>query len=281
LSDIESRIRLHNGLTMPRLGFGTWTLQASTLEIAAQAALEAGYRHFDTAAAYENERDLGKVLAASGLARESLFVVSKIWNTEQGRELTPKAYEASLERLGLERLDLCLLHWPVAGRTLEAWEALERLYGDGRVGAIGVCNFDQNQLKWLLGSCSFKPMVNQIELHPYLARPTLVNYCQENGIVVTAYCPLARGKIKKNQFLQKLARRHERTVAQVVLRWHFQNGVALIPKSADPGRVRENAAIFDFCLTPEEMSGLNKQDQDRSVLKPKFEFDAEGFIISA
>ncbi|MDR1657488.1 MAG: aldo/keto reductase [Deltaproteobacteria bacterium] len=281
MSDIESRIRLHNGLTMPRLGFGTWTLQASTLEIAAQAALEAGYRHFDTAAAYENERDLGKVLAASGLARESLFVVSKIWNTEQGRELTPKAYEASLERLGLERLDLCLLHWPVAGRTLEAWEALERLYGDGRVGAIGVCNFDQNQLKWLLGSCSFKPMVNQIELHPYLARPTLVNYCQENGIVVTAYCPLARGKIKKNQFLQKLARRHERTVAQVVLRWHFQNGVALIPKSADPGRVRENAAIFDFCLTPEEMSGLNKQDQDRSVLKPKFEFDAEGFIISA
>ncbi|MDR2443078.1 MAG: aldo/keto reductase [Deltaproteobacteria bacterium] len=279
MTDINSKIRLYNGLAMPRLGLGTWGLSGRDLELAAQTALEVGYRHFDTAAAYENETTLGQALNSSGLKREELFVVSKIWNSDQGEGLTERAYDDILSRLGLDKLDLCLLHWPVASKTLKAWECLSDLYAKGRVSAVGVANFDLAQLKWLLASSELKPMVNQIELHPYRSQTELTDFCREKGVVVSAYCPLARGKIKKNQFLQKIARRHEKTVAQVVLRWHFQNGLAFIPKSAQPDRIRQNADIYDFCLTPEEMAGLGKQNQDRSVLKPKFKFDSDGFII--
>jgi diketogulonate reductase-like aldo/keto reductase len=264
---------------MPRLGLGTWLLEGAPLAASVEAALEAGYRHFDTAAAYRNEAELGRALRASGLPRQSLFVTSKIWNSDQGRELTRAACLASLERLGLERLDLCLLHWPVAGRSLAAWEELERLQADGLVGAAGVSNFDEAQLGQLWEGAAVKPQVNQVEMHPFRSRAGLLDWCRARSVVVTAYSPLARGRIRKSQLIQKLARKRGRTEAQIVLRWLFQRGVALIPKSATPERVRENAAIFGFALGPEEMAALGRQNQDRSVLKPKFEFDGEGFVV--
>ncbi|MDR1109467.1 MAG: aldo/keto reductase [Deltaproteobacteria bacterium] len=280
MSDISSQIKLANGLGMPRLGLGTWGLSGrAAVAPAVEAALEAGYRSFDTASVYGNEAELGASLRESGLARGELFVASKVWNSDQGPGLTRQACLGSLERLGLQFLDLLLLHWPVALRSLQAWEEMERLLSEGLVRAIGVSNFGKGHLARLLAACGTRPMVNQIELHPYLSQEPLAGYCRDQGIVVEAYSPLARGQVRKNQFFQKLARRHGRSVAQVVLRWHFQGGRALIPKSATPQRVRENGAIFDFVLSPEEMAGIGRQNQDRSVLRPRFELDGEGWVM--
>jgi diketogulonate reductase-like aldo/keto reductase len=279
VSDESSSINLANGLAMPKLGLGTWLLSGVAVRPATEAALDVGYRRIDTAAAYGNETELGEVLKGSLVRREDLFVTSKVWNNEQGRGLTTRACMESLERLGLTYLDLYLIHWPVAGRSLEAWEELERLLSDGHVKAIGVSNFQENHLEALMRLGGIKPMVNQLELHPYLTREELCGYCAQQGLVVDAYSPLARGGVLKHQFFQKLARKYTRSVAQVVLRWHFQKGRAFSPKAATPDRVRENSAIFDFVLAPEDMAAINRQNQSRSVLKPKFTFDQEGWVV--
>jgi diketogulonate reductase-like aldo/keto reductase len=185
----------------------------------------------------------------------------------------------SLERLGLDYIDLYLLHWPVANQTQSAWEDLEKLLDEGLVKSIGVSNFNDKQLETLFKQVNIRPMVNQIELHPYFSRPALVRFCSDRAVVVTAYCPLARGTIKKNQFFQKLGRKHEKTVSQIILRWHYQSGHVLIPKAANPQHIRENASIFDFSLSPDDMAAIGRQNQNRSVLKPPFHFDADGYII--
>jgi diketogulonate reductase-like aldo/keto reductase len=272
-------IKLANGLGFFRQGLGTWGLNGSQIvRPAVETALAAGYRRFDTAKAYENETELGESLRSAALPREGFFVTSKVWNDEQGRGATREACLRSLERLGLDYLDLYLLHWPVASKSLECWADMEALLGEGLVRAIGVSNFQEQHLSLLIKQADVKPMVNQVELHPYLTQEKLVDCCHRLGVVLEAYSPLARGKIKKNQFFQKLARKYNRTCAQVMLRWHFQSGRAFIPKSTNPERIRENAAIYDFVLSPEDMAAINRQNQNRSVLKPPFEFDEYGWI---
>ncbi|MDR1298172.1 MAG: aldo/keto reductase [Deltaproteobacteria bacterium] len=279
MTDINSVIKLANGTGINRLGLGTWRLTGAEVRTAVLAAAEAGYRRFDTASAYENESELGEALAATGLARGEYFVTSKNWNSEQGAGATGEACRRSLERLRLDYLDLYLLHWPVRTRSLECWGDMERLLEDGLVKAVGVSNFRENHLAELLKIAKVRPMVNQIELHPYLTQERISACCAAQGLVVEAYSPLCRGQFKKNQFFQKMARKHGRTPAQIVLRWHFQSGRAFIPKASSPEHVCENAAIFDFVLTPEDMEGIGRQNQNRSVLKPPFEFDAEGWIV--
>ena len=263
----------------PILGLGTWRLEGDALTRAVEAALAAGYRHFDTAAAYHNERTLGRALAASGLPREEIFVTSKVWNSDQGRNLTRRACLTSLERLGLDYLDSYLLHWPVSRRSLECWREIEGLMAEGLVKSAGVSNFDEAQLERIFQAAAIKPAVNQVELHPHKSRESLMAFCQSLKVAVTAYCPLARGQLIKSQNLIRIAEQLNRTVAQVILRWHVQKGRSVIPKSSDPERIRENCRIFDFELPPEHMKILDRQNQDRSVLTPKFPMDPEGWVI--
>jgi diketogulonate reductase-like aldo/keto reductase len=269
----------HSAKAPPELGLGTWRLDGDRLTRAVEAALEAGYRHFDTAPAYHNERTLGRALAASGTPRERLFVVSKIWNSDQGRGLTRPACLASLERLGLDYLDLCLIHWPVAGRSLECWRDLEGLVAEGLIKGAGVSNFEEAQLERLFELAEIKPVDNQVEVHPHRSRRSLMAMCERLGVKVTAYCPLARGQLNKSQNLIRVAERLGRTVPQVILRWHLQKGRGVIPKSGDPERIRENARLFDFELTPADTRVLDRQNQDRSVLTPKFPLDSDGYVI--
>jgi diketogulonate reductase-like aldo/keto reductase len=270
---------LANAKTMPRLGLGTWLLtNQEVIDPVIGAAFEVGYRRVDTASAYENEEALGKALAAISLPREEIFLTSKVWLNEQDRGLTYQAGQRSLEKLKLDYLDLYLLHWPVLEKSLLAWEDMEKLLADGLVKAIGVSNFQKHHLDEIIKLGGTKPMVNQIELHPHLTQESLSEYCGRQGAVVEAYSPLGRGKLKKNQSLIKIARKHSRSVAQVILRWHFQSGRAFIPKSSDPERVKENAGIFDFVLSPEDMAVISKQNQNRSLLTPKFNFNQEGWI---
>jgi diketogulonate reductase-like aldo/keto reductase len=280
VTDISSVIKLNNGLLMPRLGLGTWRLSGrEVIEPVVKAAFEAGYRRIDTATAYENEADLGAALKEVAWPRDELFITSKVWNSDQGRDKTVQACHRSLELLGLSYLDLYLVHWPVAQKSLEAWEDLEKLLADGYVKAIGVSNFQKNHLDEILKLGGTKPVVNQVELHPYQNQEHLSEYCGRQGVTIEAYCPLARGQLKKNQFLIKLSRKHSRSIAQIVLRWHFQSGRAFSPKSSNPSRIQENSEIYDFVLSPEEMAAINRQNQNRSVLKPKFEFNEDGWIV--
>jgi diketogulonate reductase-like aldo/keto reductase len=265
---------------MPRLGLGTWLLaDQAVIDPVIQAAFEVGYRRVDTASAYENEAALGKALAVVSLPREDFFVTSKAWLNEQGRGLTYEACQRSLEKLKLTHLDLYLIHWPVFEKSLLAWEDMEKLLAEGLVKAIGVSNFQKAHLDEIIKLGGTKPMVNQIELHPHLTQESLSEYCGRQGAVVEAYSPLGRGKLKKNQSLLKIARKHSRSVPQVILRWHFQSGRAFNPKSSDPERVKENAGLFDFVLSPEDMAVISKQNQNRSVLSPKFNFDQAGWIV--
>ncbi|MDR1546114.1 MAG: aldo/keto reductase [Deltaproteobacteria bacterium] len=277
---LEDCLTLTGGVRLPRLGLGTWGLrEGQEIRETAACALAAGYRAFDAAAAYGNERGLGQALRESGLPRDDFFVTSKVWNADQGRGLTRRACLESLDRLGLERLDLYLLHWPCAGRSLEAWRDLEDLREAGLIRAAGVANFSQAQLGRLFAEARLRPEVNQIELHPYRRQEELVAFCRAEGVAVMAYSPLARGRVVKHQFFEKIGRRHGRTAAQTVLRWHWQKGVALVPKSVRPDRVRENADFFGFELSPEEMAAIDRQNQDRSVLKPPFQFDENGWVV--
>jgi diketogulonate reductase-like aldo/keto reductase len=244
-----------------------------------EAAIEAGYRHFDTAASYRNERDLGRALAASGLPRHELYVTSKISNHDQGGGRSRSAVLAALERLGLESLDLCLLHWPVSGRTARGWEELESLVDEGLIRAAGVSNFEEGQLARLLAEGSLKPLVNQLEIHPHRTREGLAAFCRQRGVMVTAHSPLARGSLNRSRNLAAIAERLGRSVPQVILRWHLQKGRGVIPKSGDPARILENSRILDFELPEADVRILDRQNQDRSVLKWRFRTDAEGYVI--
>lgn len=262
-------ITLNNGVTMPQLGLGVWQAQdGAEVEQAIATAFEAGYRLIDTAAAYANEGGVGTAIQKSGLAREDIFLTTKLWNRDQGYDQTLRAFDASLKRLGLDYIDLYLIHWPMptVGRFVESWKALEKLYADKRVRAIGVSNFTPSHLETLQQKTTVTPAVNQIELHPRFNQATTRDYCTAHGIQVESYSPLMRGgEVLEDTVIRSLADAHGKTAAQVTLRWHIQHGLVVIPKSVTASRIQENAALFDFELTDNEMQRIDQMDTNTRI----------------
>ncbi|HOE52530.1 MAG TPA: aldo/keto reductase [Methanomassiliicoccales archaeon] len=250
-------LRLNNGVEVPALGLGTYKLVGEAAYAPVRAALGCGYRHIDTASFYENEEAVGRAVRESGVPREEVFITSKVWNTEQGYDRTLQACERSLARLGTDHLDLYLVHWPVPGKRLETYRALERLYEEGRVRAIGVSNFTVRHLEELYGACQVMPAVNQVEMSPFLYQKELLEHCRGRNVLVTAFSPLARGRVLGDPVLAEVAARHRRSPAQVMIRWCLQKGMAVIPRSADPAHIKENADVFDFSLDEEDMARLD------------------------
>lgn len=251
-------ITLNNGLEIPQIGLGVFLMtDENETDWAVKQAIYAGYRHFDTAAAYGNEAVLGKALKESGIIREQLFLTSKVWNNMQGYEKTKQAFEESCEKLGTDYLDLYLIHW--YGLDVKGtWQAMEELYEAGRIKAIGVSNFTIEHLESMKEYAKIKPMVNQIETHPYFPQNELRAYMEKEGIAHEAWGPLSQGKtdLLFHPVLQELADKHDKTTAQIVLRWHIERGTIIIPKSVNPGRINENISITDFSLTAEEMEKI-------------------------
>ncbi len=261
---IDSEVELNNGVKMPWLGLGTWqAADGPEVESAVKYALETGYRHIDTAAVYANERGVGKAVKESGLPREEIFITSKVWNSDQGFESTLRAYEHSLRLLNTEYLDLYLIHWPVKGKYTETWKALEKIYNEGRVKAIGVSNFHIHHLEDLLREAEIVPMVNQVEFHPYLQQNELRKYCEEHLIRFEAWSPLMQGHFKNIPVIKSIAEKYGKTEAQIILRWDIQNGVITIPKSVRRERIKENSGIFDFELTAEDVNEINALDRNK------------------
>lgn len=257
-----------DGVAMPRIGFGVYRISPDQMPEALGAAFAAGYRHVDTATQYGNEEAVGKVVAASGLPREDVFVTTKVYNDAHGYDTTLRAFDASTDRLGVDRLDLYLIHWPVAPRDLyvETWRALEQLRADGRVRAIGVSNFQIPHLERLLAETGTVPAVNQIELHPWLAQRELRAFHAEHGIATVAWAPLARaGGLLAEPVIVGIAQRLGRSPAQIVLRWHLQTGHSAIPKSSDPNRIAANVDIVDFALSDDDMAALDALDSGRRI----------------
>ncbi|MDX7989406.1 aldo/keto reductase [Xenorhabdus sp. 12] len=260
-------IILHNGIRMPNIGLGVYKTEDGVIvKQAVKKALETGYRMIDTAAIYKNETGVGEAILESNVARENLFITTKLWNDDQGYESTLKAFDLSLKKLQLEYLDLYLIHWPVHGKYVETYRAFEKLYQEGRVRAIGVCNFHVHHLEHLMANSKIKPMVNQIELHPMLAQFELRHFCQKEKIQVEAWSPLMQGgEILANPIITNIAKKYEKSPAQVILRWNIQNNIITIPKSITPSRIVENFNIFDFSLTKNEMMKINTLDCNKRV----------------
>jgi diketogulonate reductase-like aldo/keto reductase len=251
-------VPLSSGTRIPQIGLGVWQApRGETTRDAVQTALRLGYGHVDTARIYGNERDVGEGVRASGVRRADVFVTTKLWNDDQGFDSALRAFDASLERLGLETIDLYLLHWPVAGKRLDSWRALERIYGEKRARAIGVSNFLVPHLEELLGHAKVVPAVNQIEVHPFLQQRETRAFCKKHGIVVEAYSPLTHGKRIDDPVITDVAKHAKRSNAQVLLRWGIQHEMVVLPKSVNPERIAENAAVFDFALDGEAMRRLD------------------------
>ncbi|MGW2747260.1 aldo/keto reductase [Streptomyces sp. NPDC001450] len=269
-------IILNNGVEMPQLGFGVWQVPDDEAERAVATALEAGYRSIDTAAIYGNEQGTGKAIAASGLPREDIFVTTKLWNSDQGYDSTLRAFDASLEKLGLDHLDLYLIHWPLPSRDkyLDTYKAFEKLYAEGRVKAIGVSNFLPEHLQRLIAETSVIPAVNQIELHPHLQQRAARSFHSEQGIRTEAWSPLGHGKgLLEVPAVVAIGQKHNRTPAQVVLRWHIQLGNVVIPKSVTPSRIKENIEVFDFSLDDEDLAAISALNEDRRLGPDPATFD--------
>ncbi|MEU3737420.1 aldo/keto reductase [Streptomyces sp. NPDC032198] len=253
---------------MPQLGFGVWQVPDDEAESAVATALEAGYRSIDTAAIYGNEEGTGKAIAASGIARDELFVTTKLWNNDQGYDSTLRAFDASLEKLGLDHVDLYLIHWPLPskGLAVDTYKAFEKIQADGRAKSIGVSNFLPEHLEQLLAETSVVPAVNQIELHPHLQQRASREFHAEQGIATEAWSPLGQGKgLLEVPAIVAIARKHGRTPAQAVLRWHIQLGNVVIPKSVTPSRIKENIDVFDFELDSEDMAAISALNEDRRL----------------
>ncbi|MGW5583622.1 aldo/keto reductase [Streptomyces sp. NPDC003857] len=256
-------VTLNNGEKIPQLGFGVFQVPDEETTAAVASALEAGYRSIDTAAIYGNESGVGKALSVAGVPREDLFITTKLWNADQGYDATLKAFDASLAKLGLEYIDLYLIHWPTPARDLyrDSWRAIEKMVADGRVRTPGVSNFQPAHLRRLVDGASLLPAVNQIELHPGLQQTELRAVHAELGIVTEAWSPLAQGAVLGDDAITTVARRHDKSPAQVVLRWHLQLGNIVIPKSVTPARIRENLDVFDFTLSDDEMAAIATLDR--------------------
>jgi diketogulonate reductase-like aldo/keto reductase len=287
MPDMVPDLLLNNGVRIPQVGFGVFRVpDDATTEWAVRAAIECGYRSVDTAALYGNEAGVGRAVATCGLPREELFVATKLWNDDQGYDTALRGFEASLQRLGLDYVDLYLIHWPKPSmdRYLQTWQAFERLYADGRVRAIGVSNFQIGHLERLLDQAQVVPAVNQIELHPQLQQQPLRRFHAEHGIVTEAWSPLGQGHALQSPIVVEMARRYGRTPAQVVLRWHVQLGNAVIPKSTTPSRIQENVDLFAFELSDADMAVLMAMeagvrlgpDPDERDTRPRSGFSSAG-----
>jgi len=259
-SILSRHLQLNNGVSIPQVGLGVWQAGGGTKRAVA-AALAAGYRHIDTAAVYGNEAQVGAAIAEAGVPREEIFVTSKLWNNDHGYDKALTAYDASLKRMKLEYLDLYLVHWPVAGLRLESWRALEQLAADKRVRAIGVSNFLLPHLQELTTKAKVLPVVNQIELTPFLQRAPTVALCRELGITLEAYSPLTRGQRLSHPVVVELAAASGRSAAQILLRWGVQKGFVILPKSVTPARIAENAALFDFELDSAAVQRLDALEE--------------------
>ncbi|MEU6818346.1 aldo/keto reductase [Streptomyces sp. NPDC046860] len=269
-------IILNNGVEMPQLGFGVWQVPDDEAERAVSTALETGYRSIDTAAIYGNEEGTGKAIAASGVPREELFVTTKLWNSDQGYDSTLRAFDTSLEKLGLDYLDLYLIHWPLPARDnyLDTYKAFEKLLSDGRIRAIGVSNFLPEHLERLIAETSVVPAVDQIELHPQLQQRAAREFNAERGIATEAWSPLGQGKgLLEVPAIVAIAQKHGRTPAQVVLRWHIQLGNIVIPKSVTPSRIKENIEVFDFSLDDEDLAAISALNEDKRLGPDPATFD--------
>ncbi|MFI9759277.1 aldo/keto reductase [Streptomyces sp. NPDC051963] len=256
-------VTLNNGVRIPQLGFGVFQVPDAETTTAVTAALDAGYRSIDTAAIYGNETGVGNALADSDLSRDELFVTTKLWNADQGYDATLKAFDASLAKLGLDHIDLYLIHWPTPARDLyrDSWKAIEKLVADGRVRTAGVSNFQPDHLRRLLDGASLVPAVNQIELHPGLQQAELRTLHTELGIATEAWSPLAQGAMLQEKALTDIAGRHDKSPAQAVLRWHVQLGNIVIPKSVTPARIQQNIDVFDFTLSDDDMTAIAELDR--------------------
>ena len=259
---IDSRVTLNDGVAMPLLGFGTYQIASGNrCERVVEHALRRGYRHIDTAALYGNEGDVGRAVRNAGVSRAEIFVATKLWNSDQGYDSTFRAFDRSLSRLGLETIDLYLIHWPEPGKRLDAWRAMVEIKKQGRCRSIGVSNFTIRHLEELLRVSGTVPSVNQVEFSPFLYQRELLQFCVGKGIRLVAYCPLTRGDKLKHPLLVTLGRKHGKTAAQVMLRWALQHGVGAIPKSVRTARIDENAALFDFALSDADMADLDRLDE--------------------
>lgn len=261
MADVPN-VRLSDGAEIPQLGFGVFQIPPEDTQRAVEDALAAGYRHLDTAAAYRNERGVAAGIAASGVSRKEIFVTTKLWNDEQGFDPTLAAFERSLENLDTDHVDLYLIHWPVPSQDLylDTWRAFERIHEEGGARSIGVSNFRIADLERLQRDAGQMPTINQIELHPLLQQAELRAWHAEHGIATEAWSPLAQGEVLEDETLLAIAARHQRTPAQVVLRWHLQLGNVVIPKSVTPSRVRENFDLFDFALTDDDLAAIARLD---------------------
>jgi 2,5-diketo-D-gluconate reductase A len=260
---VVPEIQLSDGVAIPQLGFGVFQVPPEDTQRAVEDAFAVGYRHIDTAAAYRNEAEVGAAIAAAGIPREELFVTTKLWNADQGFDSTLAAVETSLGKLGLDRVDLYLIHWPLPGADLylDTWRAFEQIKADGRSRSIGVSNFRVEDLERLFAEADERPSVNQIEVHPYLQQEELRAWGDEHGVVTEAWSPIAQGEVLDDETIVTVAAHRDRTPAQVVLRWQLQLGNVIFPKSVTPERVRENFELFDFELSEDEMAAIARLDR--------------------
>jgi len=270
MSSITHCVKLANGVFMPQFGLGVWQSPVGKeTEDAVKWALQAGYRHIDTAAIYKNEESVGAGLRASGVPRDQIFVTTKLWNEDQGYETTLAAFEESRKKLGVDYVDLYLIHWPRGNKVvakegkkyLDTWRAFEKLYEEKKVRAIGVSNFEVHHLEDVFAMCKVKPMVNQIELHPLNQQKELREYCAKHNIAITSWSPLGQGNLIADPALAAIGAKHGKSAAQVIIRWHLQSGLIVIPKSVHENRIKENAVVFDFTLAAEEMAQIDAMDK--------------------
>lgn len=271
LTDLSGRVALSNGVEMPYFGLGVYRIETDVDPMT--WAIDAGYRLLDTATIYQNEAKVGEAVRSVDVPREELFITSKVWNSDQGYDSTRRAFEASLARLGLDYLDLYLIHWPVEETFVETWRALEALYEDGVVRAIGVSNFMQHHLETLTATSDVVPMVNQVEFHPYLVQQSLIDYCRDHAVQYQSWSPLMGGRLFNIETLVQLAEQHGRSVAQIVLRWNLQKGVAVIPKSVHKDRIISNADVFDFSLSDADVALIDSLDRGQRVGPDPDNFD--------
>ena len=264
--DMKSKYSLVNGKEIPIIAFGTCTVERQPYEGytigAVEKALRNGFRLIDTATCYENEGEVGQAIRESGIAREDIFVLTKLWNENMRQGTQREAIEFSLNELQMDYVDAYLLHWPVPGKYKESWKYMEEFYAEGKVKSIGVSNFEIDQLEDLFSSCTIKPMINQIKIHPYNTRKELIQFCKENDIALMGWSPLHRGLILNDPALMEIAKKYGKSVAQVVLRWDLQNGVIPIPGATDENLIRENTMLFDFELTAQELEEIDSLNQD-------------------